>query len=71
MKTAKEISDNLIAQSQRMRMFEVSVHVDNGWLPKGTVPFDMTIKSNVATMKVIAESHEDAERQVSQYMDGQ
>lgn len=69
MKTAKEITDDLISQAQRMRVYEVNVHVQDGWLPQGTVPFDMTIKANIATIKVIAESHEDAERQVSEYLD--
>lgn len=71
MKTAKEITDDLITQAQRMREFLVNVHVGDNWTPKGVVPFDMTIKSNIATIRVIAETHEAAERQVSEYMDTQ
>lgn len=69
MTTAKDITDALIEKAKRMKEFEVTINVKPGWFPQGIVPFDMHIKDGVAIMKVIAETHEDADRQVSTYME--
>lgn len=68
MKTAQQISNEIIAHAQKMRAFDVNVPVVDNWLPNGIVPFNMHISDNVATITAIAESYEDAEAKVSEYM---
>jgi hypothetical protein len=58
MKTAKEIADNLFSKlkSNEMNFYEVVREVENGWLPNGTVPFDVRCRNGVATFSVYASS---------------
>ena len=69
METAKDIADNIIKQAQQMRMFEIKVKVDDGWMPFGRVPFNIKIKGGIATVEVLARSEDDARHQVSTYME--
>lgn len=69
MTTAKDIFDNVMNKVKNMQEYQVTINVSNGWYPQGIVPFDMHISEGVATIKVIAVSHEDANNQVSKYME--
>lgn len=71
MKTAKEIADNLFNKltSNEMDFYEVTHTVKNGWLPNGTVPFDVKCRNGVATFKVYAASKIDAEDQVTIWLE--
>ena len=70
-KTAKEISDELIyrMKTTNLNKFEIKREVGPNWLPNGTVPFDISASKGIATFIVWAESIQDAEDQVSQYLE--
>lgn len=71
MSTAKEITDNLMnrLRSETLQLFEIKREVGEGWLPQGYVPFDISASKGVATFKVYAEFLQDAEDQVTQYLE--
>jgi hypothetical protein len=70
-KTAKEISDELIyrMKTTNLNKFEIKREVGPNWLPNGTVPFDVSASKGIATFIVWAESIQDAEDQVSQFLE--
>ena len=69
MSTAKDIAEELFRKVKSMQVFEIVREVEDNWLPMGTVPFDISIKHNVAKFKVYAETYIDAEDQVTQYLE--
>jgi hypothetical protein len=71
MSTAKEIADDLIGRlkSQTLQVFEIKREVGPNWIPNGTIPFDITASKGVATFKVYAEFLQDAEDQVTQFLE--
>ena len=71
MTTAKDITDDLInrLRSQTLKLFEIKREVGPNWLPNGPVPFDLTCRNGIATFKVYAEFLQDAEDQVSQFLE--
>ena len=69
MTTAKDLTDDLIRKVKSMQRFEIKREMEGGWLPRGVVPFDISIKDGVGTFIVYAESYIDAEDQVSQYLE--
>jgi hypothetical protein len=70
-KTAKEITDELVFRMKHMTMerFEVKRDVGLNWLPRGVIPFDITVKGGIATFQVYAEFLQDAEDQVSKFLE--
>ena len=69
MKTAQEIFTDVMDKVKNLKEYQVTVSVPNGWYPYGIVPFDMHIADGSATMTVLAASQEDANDQVSKYME--
>lgn len=71
MTTAKDITDNLInrLRSQTLKLFEIKRDVGPNWLPQGTIPFDLTCRNGIAIFKVYAEFLQDAEDQVTQFLE--
>ena len=71
MKTAKEITDEFIykMKNHTLQKFEIVREVEPNWLPDGTVPFDVKASKGVATFTVWAEFLQDAEDQVTQYLE--
>jgi hypothetical protein len=69
MQNAKQIFDDTMHRIKNMQLFEIKREVGQGWLPQGTIPFDVTAKNGVATFKVYAEFLQDAEDQVSQFLE--
>jgi hypothetical protein len=71
MNTAKEITDELIGRlkNSTLQLFEIKREVGENWIPQGVVPFDITASRGVATFKVYAEFIQDAEDQVTQYLE--
>ena len=71
MSTAKEICDQLMnrLRSQTLQLFEIKRDVGPGWMPQGTRPFDLTCRNGIATFKVYAEFLQDAEDQVTQFLE--
>jgi hypothetical protein len=70
-KTAQQISDELIyrMKTTSLNKFEIKREVGENWLPNGVVPFDLSAKNGIATFTVWAESIQDAEDQVSQFLE--
>lgn len=71
MKSAAELTKEVISRAQLMRSYKVRMRVDDGWLPHGPVPFDIHIKNGIATLTIIAESELEAKDQASVYMESQ
>ena len=71
MNTAKDIFDNTMQKIKKMQVFEIKREVGANWIPHGTVPFDIKAKNGVATFEVYAEFLQDAEDQVSRYLERQ
>jgi hypothetical protein len=71
MKTAKEIADTLFSRvkSTDMQFYEVIREVQPGWLPNGTVPFNVKCRNGVATFTVYASNQIDAEDQVTNWLE--
>jgi len=69
MKTAKQIFDETMGRVKRLQLFEVKRELPRNWLPNGTMPFDMKASNGVATFIVYAEFLQDAEDQVSQFLE--
>jgi hypothetical protein len=71
MNTAKQLTDELIYRMKTtdLNKFEIKREVGENWLPQGTVPFDLYASKGVATFTVWAESIQDAEHQVSQFLE--
>jgi hypothetical protein len=69
MKTAKEIYDETMGRVKRLQVFEIKSEVGPNWIPHGTVPFDISAKNGIATFKVYAEFLQDAEDQVTQFLE--
>jgi len=70
-KTAKEITDELVFRMKNttMQCFEIKRDVGLNWLPRGVIPFDITAKDGTAIFQVYAEFLQDAEDQVTQYLE--
>jgi len=69
MSTAKEITDQLIDRAKAAKKFDLKLRVHENWMPCGVVPFDIHIKDGIATVSVIAQSLEEAQFQVSLFME--
>jgi len=71
MQNAKQITDELIHRMKTtdLNKFEIKREVGDNWIPNGTVPFDISASKGIATFTVWAESIQDAEDQVSQYLE--
>ena len=71
MSTAKQLTDELIYRMKTtdLNKFEIKREVGHNWLPNGAVPFDLHASNGIATFEVWAESIQDAEDQVSQYLE--
>jgi hypothetical protein len=71
MNTAKQLTDELIYRMKTtdLNKFEIKREVGENWLPQGTVPFDISASKGIATFTVWAESIQDAEYQVSQFLE--
>ena len=71
MTNAKQVFDELFYRMKTtdLNKFEIKREVGNNWLPQGTVPFDLSAKNGIATFEVWAESIQDAEDQVSKFLE--
>ena len=71
MTTAKQLTDELIyrMKTTNLNKFEIKREVGQGWFPQGTAPFDIHASKGIATFDVWAESIQDAEDQVSKFLE--
>jgi len=69
MSNAKQIFDEMMDRVKRLQVFEIKREVGPNWIPQGTIPFDISAKNGVATFKVYAEFLQDAEDQVTQFLE--
>ena len=62
------IADAVIKRAKNLQQFKVYSHIDTPIDFNGVVPFDLSIKDNIATFKVYALSKEEAKRQVDEWL---
>ena len=68
MMNSKDIMDKLIDRAKNLAEFHVPVRVDEGWMPQGKIPYDITISDGVAVFSVYALSFDEACVMVEHYM---
>ena len=69
MKTAKDIFDETMGRVKRLQVFEIKRDVGPNWIPQGTIPFDISARNGIAIFKVYAEFLQDAEDQVTKFLE--
>jgi hypothetical protein len=71
MSNAKQITDELIYRMKHtsLNKFSIIREVERGWFPNGVAPFDIHASGNIVTFSVWAESLQDAEDQVSKFLE--
>lgn len=71
LKSAKAITDALMhrLKTNEMQFYDVIEEVGSGWLPKGTIPFHITVRNGIATFQVYAQSQVDANDQVTHWLE--
>lgn len=70
MKTAKDITDNLIGRVKNLELFTVTKVVPDNFSFYGQVPFDLKILGDRMIFKVYALNFKEAESQVDKYLEG-
>lgn len=63
-----EIANALINRAKGLKEFEVYCYLDEPIRFDGAVPFDISIKENVATFKVLASNKEEAKVKVDEWL---
>lgn len=61
-------ADAVINRAKKLQQFKVHSYIDTPIAFNGVVPFDLSIKDNVATFKVYALSKEEAKHQVDEWL---
>ena len=71
METEKQIFNELFyrMKTTNLNKFEIKREVGPNWLPNGTVLFDISATKGIATFTVWAESIQDAEDQISKFLE--
>jgi hypothetical protein len=67
MPNQSDITKQVIDRLMNLKEFTIKVRVEDNWMPNGVVPFDIHIKSNIATVKIPALTKEEAKQKVSEY----
>ena len=62
-----DITKQVIDRMMNLQEFTVSVPVEDGWLPRGRVPFDIKIKNSIATVTVPALTEAEAHSKIIAY----
>lgn len=61
---------DVINRAKNLREFEVQCKLPENFRFNGTVPFDMSIVGDDVTVKVLAETHEEALSRATEYLNG-
>jgi len=71
MNTAKTEFDALFnrMKNSTINKFEIKKEVEDNWLPNGAIPFDLRASKGVAIFTVWANSKQDAEKQVDEFLE--
>jgi hypothetical protein len=69
MKTAEQIFKETMVKVKNLQRFEIKREVGPNWLPDGTVPFNVKASKGVAPFTVWAEFLQDAEDQVTSWLE--
>jgi hypothetical protein len=62
-----DVTKQVIDRMMNLQEFTVSVPVEDGWLPRGRVPFDIKIKNGIATVNVPALTESEARSKITAY----
>ena len=62
-----DLTEQTINRLMNLKEFTVSVPVEDGWLPRGRVPFDIKIKNGIATVSVPALTESEARSKIIAY----
>jgi hypothetical protein len=67
MSHSADLTKQTIERLMNLQEFTVSVPVEDGWLPRGRVPFDIKIKHGIATVTVPALTESEARSKIIAY----
>jgi hypothetical protein len=62
-----DLTKQVIDRMMNLKEFTVSVPVEDNWLPRGVVPFDIKIKKGIATVTLPALNEDEARSRVIEY----
>ena len=62
-----DLTQQTIDRLMNLQEFTVTVPVEDGWLPRGRVPFDIKIKNGIATVTVPALTESEARSRITAY----
>lgn len=62
-----DLTKQIIDRLMNLKEFTIKVRVEDNWMPNGVVPFNIKIKSNIATVSIPALTEEEAKEKVSDY----
>jgi hypothetical protein len=65
-----DITKQVLDRIMKLKLYTVSVPVEEGWLPHGIVPFDIKIKNCILTVKIPALSRVEAKQKLQDYING-
>jgi hypothetical protein len=66
--SAAEFANAVINRVRNLKKFEIYYHIDQPIQFNGVIPFDISIKENLATFKVLAATKEEAKSKVDSWL---
>jgi hypothetical protein len=69
MMNAKDLTDQIISRAKNLQQFTVHVPVSRGWMPRGTIPYDLMVIKGTAHIRVYDVSEEKAIEQVRDWIE--
>lgn len=65
----KEV-DDIIRRVKLLHEYEVTVTINGTMMFNGRVPYDVHIEGDKATIRILAESHEEANQKATEFING-
>jgi hypothetical protein len=62
-----DLAQQAIERMMNLQEFTITVPVEDGWLPRGVVPFDIKIKNGFATVSIPALTEDEARSKIIAY----
>jgi hypothetical protein len=62
-----DLAQRAIERMMNLKEFTITVPVEDGWLPRGVVPFDIKIKNGLATVTIPALTEDEARSKIIAY----
>jgi hypothetical protein len=57
----KKVYDDMVVRAKQAKQWFVCCYVEEQWVPKGEVPFDISIKDGIFTCRIICPTYTEAQ----------